>query len=78
LIYAAQYGHLPILEWALQHGYTNDNVSIYVSSHAAEFGQWHILQWLHARRCPFHEEVARYAANSGHQEIVRWLCALGY
>lgn len=78
LINAAQFGHLPILEWALQHGYTYDTVSIYVSSNAAEFGQWHILKWLHARRCPFHEDVARYASNSGHQDIVRWLCALGY
>jgi len=67
--YAAEGGHLHILQWARENGCPWDK---YTCAEAAEGGHFHILQWARENGCSWDEWTCAGAAEGGHLTILQW------
>jgi hypothetical protein len=67
--YAADRGHLEILQFLHQHGFPWNTI---VCENAAEGGHLEVLQWLRANGCPWDGYTCSSAARSGHLEVLKW------
>ncbi|KAG6965060.1 hypothetical protein JG688_00007388 [Phytophthora aleatoria] len=73
---AAQNGHLPVLEYLFQQGWTDEDATCTLTSAARGNGQLEILKWLRANRydgCS--TKAMEDAARNGHLEELKWLHA---
>lgn len=64
-------GHLPLVQWARDHGCSFDAGSC---SRAAWRGHLHILQWLRSPEvdCPWDAYTVSEARREDHEEVARW------
>lgn len=67
--YAAQNGHLHILEWLLEEGYPWDERTCQC---AAFNGHLEVLKWLQEKGCPWDHHTCEHAAYKGHLEVLKW------
>ena len=67
--WAAQGGHLAVLQWARQNGYvwSEDTCTL-----AAEGGRLAVLQWAHENNCPWSGLTTFAAALNNHLDILTW------
>jgi hypothetical protein len=68
--HAAEYGHLHILEWLLNHGATLDSNLLTV---AARGNQVETVKWLWTKDCPVDSGACAGAAHCGNLEMLKWL-----
>jgi hypothetical protein len=73
--YAAKYGHLHVIKWALKNKCKWDD-RIY--DRAVRFGHLHILQWLREIGHGPDKLLCLRAAKHGHLHILQWARELGY
>ncbi|CAB9499976.1 ankyrin repeat protein [Seminavis robusta] len=64
--YAAKNGHLEMLQWLREHGYT--------CSYAAKAGHLEILQWARNNGCRWDDMTSSRPAENGHLEVIKWSC----
>ena len=67
---ASNRGHLNVLEWAHDQGYT---FSLYVSLNVAGRGHIHILEWLLSKGLEVHPDVGVEASCYGYLDILKWV-----
>ena len=72
--YAAEGGHLEILQWARAQGCRWDERTC---AWAARNGHLEVLQWARAHGCRWDEATCAYAANKGHLAVLQWARAHG-
>jgi len=78
---AARYGHLDVMEWAHEQGYSAVWTQRYdhdwwgscrICQKAAEYGQLLALQWLRKNGCDWNDGTCYYAAGNGHLSCLQW------
>ena len=67
--YAAEGGHLPVLQWARQNGCPWDTRTC---SSAAYGGHLSVLQWARQNDCPWDAKTCSSAAYEGHLSVLQW------
>jgi hypothetical protein len=67
--WAAQHGHLHIIQWAHSNGCPWDDRTC---SAAARYGHLNILQWVRENGCPWDKWTCFAAAEAGHLNILQW------
>ena len=74
--FAAEGGHLDVMQWALEH---NCELDENTCAFAALSGHMEVMQWAREHGAPWNEEYVRAcAAEGGHQEkLARWLAEHG-
>ena len=72
--YAAEGGHLAVLQRARAHGCPWDEKTC---AEAAMNGHLEVLQWARAKGCPWDETTCNMAAMNGHLAVLQWARAHG-
>ena len=72
--YAAEGGHLEVLQWARAHGCRWDERTC---AQAALNGHLKVLQWARAQGCPWDEQTCAKAAENVHRAVLQWARAQG-
>ncbi len=68
--YAAQYGHLDIIQWMYESG--KCKLDTHMCSFAAIGNQLEALRWLRANGCPWDANVCAFAARNCYLDILQW------
>ena len=68
-LWAADRGHLPVLQWARENGCPWDEKTC---SYAAEEGHLAVLQWARENGCPWDADTCSLAAAGGHLAVLQW------
>jgi hypothetical protein len=68
-VYAAQNGHLDVLQWARQNGCPWDEETC---AFAAQNGHLDVLQWARQNGCPWSVSTCAFAAENGHLHVLQW------
>ena len=72
-MYAAENGHLKLLQWAHANGCPWDESTC---MWAARTGRLKVLQWARANGCPWDESICRLEASQNrHLKVVEWIVA---
>jgi hypothetical protein len=66
--YAAEGGHLKVLQWARHHDCPWDSDTC---AFAAEGGHLDLLKWAREQDCPWNLSTCAAAASNGHLEVLR-------
>lgn len=80
--FAAEGGHLAVLQWLLKNGCPWDLNGYYLHQEsmqncAARGGRLEVLKWLHANRFEWVEGMCASAAGAGQLAVLQWLRANG-
>jgi hypothetical protein len=66
--YAAEGGHLAVLQWLRANGCPWD---AFTCSVAAAGGHLAVLQWAHTNGCPWDADTCSYAGEGGHLAVLQ-------
>jgi hypothetical protein len=67
--YAADKGHLEVLQWLRSEGCPWDERTCMF---AATGGHLETLQWARAHGCPWNDELLHFAVVHGHTHVIQW------